>query len=172
MPRLLGQSQEITGQVFDLSGARITIGRTPDNQIHLPDNSVATHHAELTHEGADYTVRDLGSETGTRINGQAITSSPLRRGDVLQIGSIDLLYDVEGAAPATQAALPVPHAGISLGGSVSRGRPAHFVSSGPSLHTKKKEKLPWTAIASVTGVIAGVAVAYLLYVLLATPLTS
>jgi len=172
MPRLLGQSQEITGQVFDLSEARITIGRTPDNQIHLPDNSVATHHAELTHEGAGYTVRDLDSETGTRVNGQTITTSPLRRGDVLQIGNIDLLYEAEGAAPAASAALPVPHAGISLSGSVSRGRPAHFVSSGPSLHTKKKEKLPWTAIASLTATLAAVAVIYLLYVLLATPIPS
>lgn len=163
MPRLVGNSPEISGQVFDLVEARITVGRTPDNRIHIPDNSVSSHHAELVLEGADYVVKDLESTNGTRINGEKITTGPLRRGDLLRLGNVELGYESE--TEPVVVSLPPLHAGIPLDQSVSRGRPASFVSGGTGRHLGKKEKTPWTILIACFAVLAAGAIGYALFTL-------
>jgi len=163
MPRLLGQSSEIAGQVFELSEAKITVGRTPDNKIHIADNSVSSHHAELILDGSDYSVRDLDSTNGSRVNGEKISTSALRRGDTL-------LYESE----TDRIDLPLPelHIGVPLDESASRGRPAHFVSSGPSLRAPKKEKVPWTLLLILGSVVALGAIGYFVFTLVTTPVAG
>ncbi len=170
MPRLLGQSSEIAGQVFELAEAKITVGRTPDNKIHIADNSVSSHHAELVLDGSDYSVRDLDSTNGTRVNGEKITTSALRRGDVILFGNVELLYESE----TDRIDLPLPelHIGVPLDESASRGRPPHFVSSGPSLRAPKKEKVPWTLLLIIGSVLALGAIGYFVFTLVTTPVAG
>jgi hypothetical protein len=163
MPRLVGHSPEINGQVFDLVEARVTVGRTPDNRIHIPDSSVSSHHAELVLEGTDYTVKDLDSTNGTRINGEKVTGGPLRRGDTLRLGNVDLNYESE--TEPVVVPLPPLHIGIPLDHSLSRGRPASFVSGATGRHLKKKEKTPWSILIYTFAALAIGAIGYAVFTL-------
>lgn len=129
MPRLIVQSQEFIGKVFELNAPSMSVGRVADNALQIDHNSVSGHHAELILEEKDYKVKDLDSTNGTRVNGERIAEQKLRRNDIVRFGNIELLYDSEFAAPAQ--ALPEPSAGISLNVSNSQGRPAGFANSSP-----------------------------------------
>src|SRR5437868_5196039 len=67
----------------------VVIGRDPSADVVLADGSVSRRHACLTLVDGLATIRDLQSQNGTKINGEAITASrPLVSGDVLTIGTL------------------------------------------------------------------------------------
>jgi ABC transport system ATP-binding/permease protein len=72
------------------SGARLTVGRTKDNDIIVDDPSVSRFHAALAlNRQGDVIVSDLASANGTYINGRRINSSEvLNQGDELTLGSV------------------------------------------------------------------------------------
>ncbi len=51
---------------------KIIIGRSPEADIFIDDNQVSRRHAEVSKEGNNYFVCDLGSTNGTYINGKLI----------------------------------------------------------------------------------------------------
>jgi len=65
----------------------LRIGRAEDNDIVVADPAVSRHHAELRNAAGVYHIADLGSNNGTYVNGQRITTAPLSEGDVVVIGS-------------------------------------------------------------------------------------
>jgi hypothetical protein len=89
----------LEGERFVLeSGKETPIGRSPRG-INLPDPMVSVSHARLFEDGADWFVEDLGSATGTKVNGTALTPKtryPLQIGDVLAIGESQLRIDSQG----------------------------------------------------------------------------
>ena len=65
----------------------IRIGRTPDNDITLPDLNVSRHHAELRRNpDGSWELVDVGSHGGTFVNGKRITRTPLTEQDTISIG--------------------------------------------------------------------------------------
>ena len=53
-----------------LPAKAMRIGRTPENDLVLPDLDVSRHHAELRKSPAgSYEIVDLGSHNGTFVNG-------------------------------------------------------------------------------------------------------
>ena len=65
------------------------IGRSSKNTVHLPDATVSKEHAELLQSGERWTIRDLGSRNGTRVNGQdAATAVALQPGDWIEVGHV------------------------------------------------------------------------------------
>jgi phage tail-like protein len=89
---------------FRLIAAVLTIGRSPENGLPLPDPKVSRQHAELrlTPEGPILT--DLGSANGTTVEGtQILAHQPYRLagGTTFQIGSYTFIY--ESAALAERA---------------------------------------------------------------------
>jgi hypothetical protein len=71
------------------------VGRSRDCDIVLEDTGVSRRHAELRPEGGGWTVADLSSTNGVRVNGRAIHGAhPLRAGDRLQLGSTEVVFDI------------------------------------------------------------------------------
>jgi predicted ester cyclase len=66
----------------------IRIGRQPDNDIALTGNlEVSRHHAELRRNpDGSFEIIDLGSHSGTYVNGERITRMMLREQDIISIG--------------------------------------------------------------------------------------
>jgi pSer/pThr/pTyr-binding forkhead associated (FHA) protein len=83
----------LSGEVFRLTGERVSVGRNSDSDIFLDDVTVSRNHAELVVSGATVTLEDLGSLNGTYINRRRIdTPEALVDGDELQIGKFRLAF--------------------------------------------------------------------------------
>ncbi len=157
MPRLVVQSPEFAGRAFELINSEITLGRLPDNTIHIDHGSVSGHHAVLTQEGDTYTVRDLNSTNGTRINGARITQQRLQRGDVLQAGNISLEYHSEATGDAQP--LPEVRQGVDLAAGGESAVPIGFVNASP--FGRKRLSTTPPAVRTATLVLGFLAVASL-----------
>lgn len=74
---------------------RITLGRDEDNDVVVNDERLALRHAEiLPHVSGGYEVRDLGSTTGTFVNGHRIESCRLVQEDRLDFGPLTAVLDL------------------------------------------------------------------------------
>jgi Protein of unknown function (DUF3662)/FHA domain len=71
------------------------IGRSRDCDIVLDDSGISRRHAELRPSDTGWTVTDLGSTNGLRVNGQPIRGAqPLRAGDRLELGSTEIVFEL------------------------------------------------------------------------------
>lgn len=72
------------------------LGRSRDCDVVLSDPNVSRHHAEVRPGGeTGWTVRDLGSTNGVRVNGRDIRGEhPLHAGDQLELGTAPVTFDV------------------------------------------------------------------------------
>jgi pSer/pThr/pTyr-binding forkhead associated (FHA) protein len=63
------------------------IGCRPDNDIIVRDPGVSEQHAELRRTPAGrYSIIDLGSLSGTYVNGTRVSQQELKEGDIIAIG--------------------------------------------------------------------------------------
>src|SRR2546430_344155 len=106
MPKLM-----ISGATYELVEQVITVGRAPDNTIHLDDPSVSGRHAELRAAGKAYQLRDLGSTNGTRVNGSPTGEIILHSGDRIRFGADDAGFEGDMPWSATQ---PLPAALLGM----------------------------------------------------------
>ena len=70
------------------------LGRSPASDVILNYPVVSRQHAALIRTGEDrWTVHDLGSKSGTFINGKPVEAagSPMTLGDVLSLGGVDMV---------------------------------------------------------------------------------
>jgi hypothetical protein len=83
------------GKKIPLLTLTMTIGREHDNNIEIKDEEVARYHARLTHRDGVYHIEDLGSSTGTWVNGEKVDGKVLTHGDKITLGKTELLIDFE-----------------------------------------------------------------------------
>src|SRR5271157_4944893 len=120
MARLVILSEGLTGKAHELTVDKTTIGRVDDNTFPIPEGSVSSHHCEILLRGADIVVRDLNSTNGTFINGHQVTGeAPLKPGQILRLGQIEMRLEDAGAKAAAPKKLPpqtmvIPQ-GVKLG---------------------------------------------------------
>jgi hypothetical protein len=91
-PRLVEMENGASGREHALALGRTSIGRASDNLVHLLDEAVSRHHAEVVPGPKGYLIRDLGSENGIFVNGDRTPEHVLRDGDVVQIGARTLVF--------------------------------------------------------------------------------
>jgi hypothetical protein len=73
------------------------IGRSRECDIVLADSNVSRRHAEIRPAGGDgWTITDLGSTNGVKVNGRQVSSAPLKPGDAVVVGTVDVRFEVEG----------------------------------------------------------------------------
>src|SRR5579864_8574768 len=71
-------------------GEKLRIGKAPDNDIVLADDTVSRHHCELTRANDGVHVRDLGSTNGTKVQGARISEATVGPGTVLRVGEVEV----------------------------------------------------------------------------------
>ena len=99
MAEITVKSAEGGKERFPLVQDRVTIGRSRESDIFLPDQWLSRHHAEIRRDGAAFVVVDLGSKNGTLLNGDQVASTQrLRDGDVITLGEHILTFSDEAAA--------------------------------------------------------------------------
>ena len=80
---------------------RIFIGRSPHSDLVLADPTVSRVHAVASREGGSWTITDLESTNGVRVNGARVKQAVLVRGDVIELGRVRLVFGLQlGAGTA------------------------------------------------------------------------
>src|SRR5256714_13308409 len=167
MAKLVLLSAGMAGRSHELKVDKTTIGRVEDNTFPIIEPSVSSHHCEILLRGSDVVVRDLNSTNGTFINGEKVTETVLKPGQILRLGQIEMRLETD--APAAPSKKPVDHTmvmqrGVKLDELEQGTRPSGFdtTSSGFSKKDNKVNKL-----FIILGVILGVVIAGLLLYALA-----
>jgi pSer/pThr/pTyr-binding forkhead associated (FHA) protein len=146
MPKLI-----VGGVGYDLVEQVITIGRAPDNTIHIDDTSVSGRHAELRRADKTYQLRDLGSTNGTRVNGTGTSEITLHPGDRVRFGAVDARFEGDMPMSATQ---PLPAAAkVEAEVTTTSIRPADFANASP-FRTRRKERDPGRTALFVAAAVA------------------
>jgi pSer/pThr/pTyr-binding forkhead associated (FHA) protein len=85
---LLIRNGGFEGMSYEITAEETLIGRNPTTDITLLDEGISREHALIVYDPDDdtYTIEDLQSTNGTKVNGKRVRSSQLRDGDDLQIG--------------------------------------------------------------------------------------
>ena len=94
--RLVCVSSNFQAKEWLLNKSTMVLGRTDDNDIVINHRSISRHHARITSEGNRYTIRDLESANGVRINGEEYGKVELRRGDHVDLGHVRLRFVAPG----------------------------------------------------------------------------
>jgi pSer/pThr/pTyr-binding forkhead associated (FHA) protein len=168
MAKLVLLSAGMTGRTHELKVDKTTIGRVEDNTFQIAEPSVSSHHCEVLLRGTEVVVRDLNSTNGTYINGEKVTETVLKPGQVLRLGQIEMRLETEStpssAAPSTAApSTPPPSTpakkldqtmvmqrGVSLE-QLEQGRAGGIGTAGKGFSKKddKANKIIWIVAGSV-----------------------
>ena len=82
-----------TRERYPLGASRVTIGRSRESDIFLPDQWLSRHHAAIEVRTDGYWVSDLKSKNGTLLNGEPVRDwHRLRPGDVITLGEHTLTF--------------------------------------------------------------------------------
>ena len=85
----------VEGQSFPIGAGGVVIGRSADADVVIPAQEVSRRHAEIRPDAGGWTLFDLDSTNGVRVNGRAIgPSARLSSGDVIGIGAVELVFEV------------------------------------------------------------------------------
>lgn len=85
------QALEGAAQVFHFTEGDIIIGRDPDCECVLVDETISARHVRFAYHHGQWWVEDLGSRNGTGLNGTALTTPAIVvHGDAIQCGNTTL----------------------------------------------------------------------------------
>jgi len=73
-------------------GAPTRIGRSLDNDLVLPDQSISRHHASITVVDGTFRLSDLNSQNGSFVDGRRVSQATLRDGDADRLRDAQFLF--------------------------------------------------------------------------------
>ena len=92
VPRLVVFTNGITWDMSLEDVDYITIGRTEENEICIPNLKVSRKHAEVHRKGDAFLLQDLGSTNGTWFQKERVDQLVLEDGDSVRIGNAQLVF--------------------------------------------------------------------------------
>lgn len=99
-----------SGKRFELTKDTNSVGRVPENDIQIDDQSISRNHATLKREGDDWYVEDLGAKNKTFVNEKPIEPNKpvqLKDGTTLHFGYVAVKFHVKKAAQSGNETLAV-----------------------------------------------------------------
>jgi uncharacterized RDD family membrane protein YckC len=78
---------------FEIVDNEVHMGRELDNTLRLPDPSISRHHCVVRKAAGGYEIQDLQSSNGVLVNGTRVQASPLRNGDRITLGQVQLTFE-------------------------------------------------------------------------------
>ena len=98
---------------YPLRDNALSIGRSEQRDVILPDPAASRSHAEIVKIGDDWLLRDFGSVNGTHVNTRRVREHVLQDGDRIRIGSTEFAFEASKAPARPRdeaAARPLPPA--------------------------------------------------------------
>ena len=91
MARMVVLNPSNGGREYSLSGPSFRIGRSRENELVLDEDQVSGHHALMFYWEGVVWMEDLGSRSGTYVNGERVDRCvPLHDKDLIEIGTMTL----------------------------------------------------------------------------------
>lgn len=91
MPLLYILSGPSAGDTYEVKDGTTMVGRGPDNDLQIIEQSISRKHARLILSGERLLIEDLGSQNGTQLNGHPVGSYyqiEVKEGDFISLGSV------------------------------------------------------------------------------------
>lgn len=164
MAKLSGMSGDLKGREFPIEQGEITIGRKADNRILLDHPTISSHHCRILHSGDSCVLQDLDSTNGTRVNSRDIKESALHHKDLIQLGSIEFLFDAPELSAAS-ARYTDANAEMANG---AMSAPQDFASISPFGARPRERRGTWYFVLAITGLVALLALVFYFFILLST----
>ena len=114
-----------TRRDFPITRGRVVIGRKNNCDLRIPLSSVSRQHCDISINGDEITLRDMGSSNGTYVNDNRVKETLLNAGDEITIGPVSFVIVVNGQ----------PHDIKPVKTVVTTGSTAHTTAANPSDHT-------------------------------------
>jgi pSer/pThr/pTyr-binding forkhead associated (FHA) protein len=98
----------MAGSSYPITSRGLSIGRSEDRDVVIPDPAASRHHTQISLQGGEYVLRDMGSANGIFVNAVRVRECTLADGDLIRIGNTEMRfvrYD-EGAADNTTQVVP------------------------------------------------------------------
>lgn len=98
-----GQTQEPSGafllstdsKAYPINKAVVSIGRSIENDIQIDDAYVSRAHGQIRCVNNLYVYFDLGSSSGSKVNGETVKQQILTQGDLITVGKTSLIFAIE-----------------------------------------------------------------------------
>ena len=84
-------------QAIPLTESSTTIGRDDGNSVLLADPEVSKRHAVIHAKAGTWTIEDLHSTNGIKVNEERATRAELKNGDRIRIGPFDLVFESDAS---------------------------------------------------------------------------
>src|SRR5262245_22171828 len=97
MAKLIFTDDKFSGQIYELTLERTTVGRGNENTLVIRDPSLSSKHCEILTNGTEVIVRDLGSKNGTMVDGIRLRNqqSQLKPGKTVGFGSAEARLELD-----------------------------------------------------------------------------
>ena len=79
------------GRMFRIEGDEVILGRATNATVRLEDDGISRNHAKVVMRGNELWIEDMGSQNGTFINGEKVSTQQLKDGDKIQVGATTIL---------------------------------------------------------------------------------
>jgi hypothetical protein len=87
-------SGPLVGQTIGLDRDVTTIGSVAGNTVLLTDTGVSRKHLGIKRIEGGYELADLGSTNGVYVNGEKVARRKLEVGDVIRVGTTEMVFRV------------------------------------------------------------------------------
>jgi pSer/pThr/pTyr-binding forkhead associated (FHA) protein len=94
--RLVMVSAPAPGAEFSMTKPALSIGRLEELDLCISHRSISREHARVAQKGGNFEIEDLRSANGVRVNGQSVKRSPLRSGDIVELGQVRFRFVGQG----------------------------------------------------------------------------
>lgn len=82
----------MAGSSYPIASRGLSIGRSEDRDVVLPDPAASRHHCSILLQGEAYVLRDMGSANGVYVNAVRVRDCTLSDGDMIRIGNTEMRF--------------------------------------------------------------------------------
>ncbi|MFN3200470.1 MAG: FHA domain-containing protein [Bradymonadia bacterium] len=94
--KLVVVSSNLAGQTYPLTRREVIIGRSDENDVVINHRSISRNHAKVVVRDGAFTIIDLRSANGVKVNGEEFGTETLVNGDIIELGHVKLRFVAPG----------------------------------------------------------------------------
>ena len=90
----IAKLRDQAGKYYEIKTNSVSIGRNPSNDLVIDGQFISNFHADIIFKNGDFFINDKNSTNGVKLNGKQITQAQLSDGDIIEFGSLQLVFQI------------------------------------------------------------------------------